>query len=176
MGSKRDIRSRPAGSASGPAQLPHRREELRKYGHRPGRHEAFTKLREAHAELVVAAKLLGAGVQLEIRNDTPDFDCRINGKHFRVEVTTRARETYAVDSALAIDVSRLGSAVLPSVTGTWTKAVPGQIVRWVPRPVCLARHRRVGASPGTGPAVRRVLPHGRRADRARGAVGAGRAG
>jgi hypothetical protein len=72
--------------------LPHRREEFRKYGHRPGRHEAFTKLLEARAELVAAAKLLGAGVQLEIRKDTPDFDCRINGKHFGVEVTTRARD------------------------------------------------------------------------------------
>jgi hypothetical protein len=55
--------------------LPHRREEFRKYGHRPGRHEAFTKLLKARAELV-AAKLLGAGVQLEIRKDTPDFEAR----------------------------------------------------------------------------------------------------
>jgi hypothetical protein len=51
--------------------LPHKREEFRKYGHRPGRHEAFTKLLEARAELVAAAKLLGAGVQLEIRKGTP---------------------------------------------------------------------------------------------------------
>jgi hypothetical protein len=75
-----------------PAGLPHKREEFRKYGHRPGRHEAFTQLLEARAELIVAAKLLGAGAQLEIRKDTPDFDCRINGKHFGVEVTTRARD------------------------------------------------------------------------------------
>jgi hypothetical protein len=31
-----------------------------------------------------------------------------------------------------------------------TKALPGQIARWVLRPVHLARHRRLGASPAPG--------------------------
>ncbi len=75
-----------------PDGLPHKREEFRKYGLRTGRHEAFAQLLEARAELVVAAKLLGAGAELKIRKDTPDFDCRIAGRHFGVEVTTRARD------------------------------------------------------------------------------------
>jgi hypothetical protein len=54
-----------------PAGLAHNREEFRKYGHRPGRHEAYVQLPEARAELVVAVKLLGAGAGLKIRRDTP---------------------------------------------------------------------------------------------------------
>jgi hypothetical protein len=67
----------------------------------------------------------------------------------------------------------LADAEGPAVAvSDWTKAVPGQIARWVARPVHLARHRRVGLlrhRAGCPP----VLPHGRRVDRARGAVGAG---
>src|SRR5258708_20259788 len=65
-----------------PVGLPRKREEFRRYGHRPGRHGAFAQLLEARAELVVAAKLLGAGVELVIPKDTPDFDCRIPARPF----------------------------------------------------------------------------------------------
>jgi hypothetical protein len=74
------------------AGLARKRQEFRVYGHRPGRNEAFAQLLEARAELVVAAKLLEAGAEVIIRTDTPDFDCRINGQRFGVEVTTRARD------------------------------------------------------------------------------------
>ncbi len=45
----------------------------------------------------------------------------------------------------------LADAEGPAVAvSDWTKAVPGQIARWVARPIHLARHRRVGASPAPG--------------------------
>jgi len=75
-----------------PPGLARKRKEFRAYGHQPGRHHAYAQLLEARAELVVAAKLLGAGVELQIRKDTPGFDCQIHGKHFGVKVPTRARD------------------------------------------------------------------------------------
>jgi hypothetical protein len=52
---------------------------------------AISKLLDQRAELLVAVKLLHAGVLARISKRTPDFECSWQGSEFGVEVTTRAR-------------------------------------------------------------------------------------
>jgi hypothetical protein len=129
-----------------PAGLASKREEFRTYGQRPGRHEAFTQLLEARAELVVAGKLLRAGAGLKIRKDTRAFDCQINGQHFGVEVTTRARDD--VDGILRARKSPT-LTILPSSSPLPSKACSC----WR----CTCRRPRLPSPPGRWPIAGR--PH-----------------
>jgi hypothetical protein len=53
--------------------------------------QASDQLLDQRVELLVSMRLLRAGVLTRIRKETPDFDCRLGGFEFGVEVTTRAR-------------------------------------------------------------------------------------
>jgi hypothetical protein len=55
------------------------------------RDNAISRLLDQRVELVIAAKLVRAGVLARISRQTPDFECRGQGSEFGIEVTTRAR-------------------------------------------------------------------------------------
>lgn len=52
---------------------------------------AMSQLLELRVELLVAVKLIRAGVLTQISKKTPDFECSWQGNEFGIEVTTRAR-------------------------------------------------------------------------------------
>jgi hypothetical protein len=52
---------------------------------------AMSQLLDLRAELLVAVKLIRAGVLTKISKETPDFECSWQGNEFGIEVTTRAR-------------------------------------------------------------------------------------
>lgn len=55
------------------------------------RDNAISRLLDQRVELVIAAKLVRAGILARISRQTPDFECRGQGSEFGIEVTTRAR-------------------------------------------------------------------------------------
>jgi hypothetical protein len=55
------------------------------------RDNAISRLLDQRVELLVAVKLIRAGVLTKISRQTPDFDCSWQGSEFGIEVTTRAR-------------------------------------------------------------------------------------
>jgi hypothetical protein len=55
------------------------------------RDNAISKLLDQRVELLIAVKLVRAGVLTKISKQTPDFECSWRGSEFGIEVTTRAR-------------------------------------------------------------------------------------
>jgi hypothetical protein len=51
----------------------------------------MSQLLDLRVELLVAVKLIRAGVLTKISRETPDFECSWQGNEFGIEVTTRAR-------------------------------------------------------------------------------------
>jgi hypothetical protein len=86
--------------AAAPPGLANRRAEFQRQGQAAGINALSTALRQETAmsqllnlrvELLVAVKLIRAGVLTKISRETPDFECRWQGNEFGIEVTTRAR-------------------------------------------------------------------------------------
>jgi hypothetical protein len=55
------------------------------------RDNAIGRLLDQRVELVIAVKLVRAGVLARISRQTPELECREQGSEFGIEVTTRAR-------------------------------------------------------------------------------------
>lgn len=84
-------------------RLASKRRDFRAYGQLPDADAAFDQLWRLRSELVVADRLLDAGVEVTIGRETPDPECSWTDWTFGVEITTRhpAEIEYTLRSRLS---------------------------------------------------------------------------